>query len=89
MPLIDGVANGYQYEAGVEFGMTDHKETVVKVRVSDTALDDLEPKTRRGSDYLGIFNRHRTKIAEVASEKYDNGQVAPGGFVLVLTRDLQ
>ena len=29
MPLIDGVANGYQYEAGVEFGMTDHKETVV------------------------------------------------------------
>jgi uncharacterized protein DUF1488 len=88
MSLIDAGANAYRYESGVEFGMSDHNKAVVRVRVSDTALDDLEPKTRRGSDYVGIFDRHRTRIADVASKKFNAGQLEPGGIVLVLTRDL-
>jgi hypothetical protein len=67
MALVSGGANGYRNLAGVEFGMKDGGK-IVRVLVSDEALDDLEPMTKRRTDYLGIFERHRAEIEQIAAE---------------------
>jgi hypothetical protein len=87
MKLVDPGKNAYRYFGGVEFGMTEGSR-VISIRVSDAALNGCEPKVRRGSDYLGIFERHRHDIADVARRKSDYGQFELDGTILVRTGDL-
>jgi Protein of unknown function (DUF1488) len=87
MALVDLGKNAYRYIGGVEFGMTDGSRTV-PIRVSDAALNGCEPKVRRGSDYLGIFERHRRDIVDAACRKSAYGQFEPDGTILVRTVDL-
>jgi hypothetical protein len=87
MPLNSAGQNAFPDLAGLGFGMTDGKKIVV-VHVSHEALDDIEPTTTRGRDYLGIFDRNRAKIESIASRKYDAGHLESDGTIHVRTNDL-
>jgi hypothetical protein len=87
MSLKGGGANAYRYEGGIEFGMIS-KNGAVRVRVSDTALDDLEPHRNRMTNYLEIFARNRYAIENAARREYDAGAIEKDGTVLVKTLDL-
>ena len=86
MPLSDAGKNAFEDLAGVEFGMADGNR-VVKVHVSHEALNDIEPTRAQGRDYLGIFDRHRTRIVGIASRKYDAGHLE-GDVIHVRMSDL-
>jgi hypothetical protein len=87
MGFIDGGDIARRYAGGVEFGVMDDLR-LTWIRVSDAALNGCDPNVRRGSDYLGIFERHRCDIVEVARRKSDRGQFEPDGTILVRTGDL-
>jgi hypothetical protein len=58
---------------GILFPMTDGKTRII-YRVSYEALQDLASADGDGSlDTIACFERHRTEIEEIASEKFDAG----------------
>jgi hypothetical protein len=87
MSLKGGGANAYRYEGGIEFGMTS-ENGAVRIRVCDTALDDLESQRNRVTNYLKIFERNRYAIENAARRKYDAGAIEKDGSVLIKTLDL-
>ena len=87
MGFIDGGDRAHQCAGCVEFGVMDDLR-LTWIRVSDAALNSCDPNVRRGSDYLGIFERHRCDIVDVARRKSGYGQFEPDGTILVRTADL-
>jgi hypothetical protein len=62
--------------------------SIVEIRVSDIALDDLEPATPRGSDYLGILERNRDRIFEAGRRLHEGRRFEPDGAILVRSKDI-
>ncbi|MEA2839510.1 MAG: hypothetical protein QOF41_840 [Methylobacteriaceae bacterium] len=60
----------------VEFDMFDQDRQLVCVMITDHALDDLEPETKQGSDYQGIFDRQLERIYAIAARKFCIGERA-------------
>lgn len=61
----------------------------VQVEVERAAIDDA--RGRQGRNYvplLATFSEVRPKIAEIASRKFDSGQLTDRGSILVKSRDL-
>ena len=84
--LVSGGANGYRYQGGVEFGMTDGAK-VIRCQISDEALKDLDRIAP--SDYVAAFERHRSTIEAVADALYRRRGTDQDGIVLVISSDIQ
>ena len=84
--LASGGANGYRYQGGIEFGMTDGAK-IIRCQISDEALKDLDGKA--AADYIAAFERHRLKIEAVADGIYRRHGADEDGIVLVISSDIQ
>ncbi len=73
---------------GVRFPMTDGTKTV-SVLVTYEALQDVHYPPPTEGEYLERLAEHRGLFEEIASRKYDNGQTANGGGVIITTADLR
>jgi len=71
---------------GVVFLMRDGTETV-SVLVSLHALEDIDPPAHSG-EHLARFNEYRKQFEQIASDKFDRGQVERDGSVCIRGRDL-
>jgi transcriptional regulator with XRE-family HTH domain len=87
--LQDGGANAYRVGKTDWFGFGARDGArVFDIRVSEHALDDLEPTVRKGSDYLGIINRNRDRILRVARRLYEDGRAESDGVISVTKMDV-
>ncbi len=85
MPLVSGDENGFPDLFRIGFGMKDGTDPVT-VWVSHEALEDWEPRATDG--HMAIFERQRSIIESIASEKYDAKKIQRDGSVLVTSADV-
>jgi hypothetical protein len=88
MPLtrLNDEAFAEQLE-GVSFDMMTDKGTTVQCFVSHAALTDKARASRQGG-MLEAFNEYRSEIEDVASAKYDAGNIEIDGRITVSSHDL-
>jgi hypothetical protein len=73
---------GQSFVGGVRFAMMDGPVRVV-CWVTREALEAIERGNPSQQDCMGCFERHRLKIEQLASKKYDGGEQSP----IVMTFD--
>jgi hypothetical protein len=83
MPLIAIDEPGQEMSQGIRFTMGDGGVRV-NCWVSCEALDGAERGDRSQQERAVRFDRHRVKIEQVASQKYDAGEHSP----IVMSFDL-
>jgi len=71
---------------GVLFTMYDGGRTI-SVLVSRHALEDID-RPQHGDAHLQRFNEYRIQFEQIASDKYDRGQLEQDGTVCIRGRDL-
>jgi hypothetical protein len=72
---------------GISFGMMTDKGTTVQCFVSYAALTDKARATGQGG-MLEAFHEYRSEIEDIASAKYDAGNIEIDGRVTVSSHDL-
>jgi Protein of unknown function (DUF1488) len=83
MKLVSLNEPGMELAGGIRFMMMDGVGRVV-CWVSREALDSVEGGTSSQHERTVRFERHRHKIEQLASQKYDAGETSP----IVMTFDL-
>jgi uncharacterized protein DUF1488 len=73
-------------QEGVIFLMRDGTDTV-RVLVSLHALEDIDAPVHTGG-HLERFKQYRKQFEQIASDKFDRGQVEQDGTVCIRGRDL-
>ncbi len=71
---------------GVLFMMNDGGRSI-SVLVSRHALEDVDAR-EHGSKHIDRFNEYRRQFEQIASDKYDRGQLEQDGTVCIRGRDL-
>jgi len=88
MPLTSLAQPGFLdfEQEGVVFLMSNGTEPV-SVLVSLHALEDIDAPPHTG-EHLERFNEYRQQFEQIASDKFDRGQVERDGTVCIRGRDL-
>ena len=86
MPLEHSDLPLSETEWGISFDMKDGEKTV-PVGVTDHALRDVDPASRVG-DKRARFGAYRYQYEDIASNKYDAGEVDQNGRVWIYPADL-
>ncbi len=77
-----------QGRGGIDFWMSNNQGGVIRVLVSNEALQEREAHAPTGiDDPVELFKHHRPEIERVASCKYEAGRVKPDGSVLVSSKE--
>ena len=71
------------------FGAIDDAGRVLEIRVKDAALQHLDPDSR-GADHTHVLETpcQRSKILEIAAEKYERGLIGSGNIIWVTDADV-
>ena len=81
--LSDGGDKAYEAASGWFGFVAWDGDRAIEIRASHRALDDLDPTTRRGSDYRGIVERNRERIFEVGRRLFECGIFERDGAVSI------
>jgi hypothetical protein len=71
---------------GVLFAMNDGSRTI-SVLVSRHALENVDPPMH-SDEHIERFREYRKQFEQIASDKYDRGQLEQDGTVCIRGRDL-
>jgi hypothetical protein len=72
---------------GVSFGMMTDKGTTVQCFVSHATLTDKARASGQGA-MLEAFHKYRSEVEDIASAKYDAGNIEIDGRVTVSSHDI-
>jgi hypothetical protein len=82
MGFIDGGDSARRCFNGVEFHVMDDLR-LMRVHVSEAALNEREQSVCRRLDYLSAFARHRLEIVEAARRKRAWQHLEPDGSIFL------
>jgi hypothetical protein len=86
MGLSPASQSPHETVKGVQFAMIDGT-TVVTIIVAHATLQALEWSPPGSGDYLARFQKHRSALELIASNKHQRGEIEENGSILIRKGD--
>lgn len=86
MGLSPAAQPAHETVKGVQFAMLDGT-ALVSIVVAHAAIQALEWSPPGSGDYLTRFQKHRSALEQIASNKHGRGEIEENGSILVRKGD--